>query len=555
MAKINNILSAQEKKQETKKFSVQMIHYSKLEPSADNRYTVDQVEELANMILLSGGVKQNLLARKKTPDTYTIIAGHRRRAAVRYLVEDRGLDQFALVPVHVENTDDIIAKLDLILTNAGCRVRNDWEKMMEVNELYELLAALKCGSDQDKAVLKLMTGMDPDEIGGREIRAIVAEKLGMGETKVANLRNIEANLSPELKERFKEGDIGISVANEAAGLPPEKQKELEEKETVKLADVKAMKAVSESDTDADTAEERHEELPVERVFPRTCITGRSPYGNCVCCGNNGVSCCAECSEGCNGRCGWLDETVPGAEEKTENLEAEDDDACIYDLPVECPVDAACEEICCEDCLREDCDKRCHEAHYPHCLGTPPWEKKNGEHVASEPLTVDSVPEYDRKLLLEIMEKESEVIETMQEYWSENQPMTLTKHRMMMDAYKMLLKYHDSQSKSEPIIQMELPKLKNNDQRKEWINNYKEWPVWFTVPEASEIYYRYDFADGSSFVICEYRYYVEWMEKYRDMDPEATGTREYILKPGYRYLQDCSSNTTAMIEHLKEVQKR
>lgn len=27
-------------------------------------------------------------------------------------------------------------------------------------------------------------------------------------------------------------------------------------------------------------------------------------------------------------------------------------------------------------------------------------------------------------------------------------------------------------------QPELPKLKNNDQRKEWLNNYKDWGLWY-----------------------------------------------------------------------------
>lgn len=40
---------------------------------------------------------------------------------------------------------------------------------------------------------------------------------------------------------------------------------------------------------------------------RGCITGLSPYGNCVCCGQDGMECCAECREDCNGRCGWIPE--------------------------------------------------------------------------------------------------------------------------------------------------------------------------------------------------------------------------------------------------------
>ena len=103
-------------------------------------------------------------------------------------------------------------------------------------------------------------------------------------------------------------------------------------------------------------------------------------------------------------------------------------------------------------------------------------------------------------------------------------------------------------------QPDLPALKNNDQRKEWLNTYHDWPVWFEVPEAAEVYYRYDLSDGSSLVICEYHYWLEWMARYGD-EPDRTGTREYLLTPGYHYLEDCKSNRTTMIDKLKEVQRR
>ena len=39
------------------------------------------------------------------------------------------------------------------------------------------------------------------------------------------------------------------------------------------------------------------------------------------------------------------------------------------------------------------------------------------------------------------------------------------------------------------------------------------------------------------------------------EPDRTGTREYLLTPGYHYLEDCKSNRTTMIDKLKEVQRR
>ena len=102
-------------------------------------------------------------------------------------------------------------------------------------------------------------------------------------------------------------------------------------------------------------------------------------------------------------------------------------------------------------------------------------------------------------------------------------------------------------------------MKNNDQRKAFLNTYQSWPVWFTVPQADEIYYRYDFEDGSAFVIRETKYFNEWMLRYIEMgntsyDPEVVRTQEYILKPNYRYLSNCQSNRSEMIDYLRKLQK-
>lgn len=101
----------------------------------------------------------------------------------------------------------------------------------------------------------------------------------------------------------------------------------------------------------------------------------------------------------------------------------------------------------------------------------------------------------------------------------------------------------------------MPILRNNDQRKEWLESFRSWPVWFEVPEASEVYYRYELPDGSSIVVCEYRYWVEWMERYADESPDKAGERVYLLEPGYHYLHDCLTSRTMLVEKLKEIQRK
>lgn len=104
-------------------------------------------------------------------------------------------------------------------------------------------------------------------------------------------------------------------------------------------------------------------------------------------------------------------------------------------------------------------------------------------------------------------------------------------------------------------QPELPVMKNNDQRKEFLDSFHDWPVWFEVLETSEVYYRYNMPDGNSIVICEYNSYCEWMAQYNDMDPEKKYQKMYLLEPGYRYLYDCLKNKSQLVDYLKEAQKK
>ncbi len=180
------------------------------------------------------------------------------------------------------------------------------------------------------------------------------------------------------------------------------------------------------------------------------------------------------------------------------------------------------------------------------------EDPEEEDVGSE----QPVKTYDKAILEEMIKDCEGKLETMGDYWAQHLPDTYTKYKMQIRAYKDLLAAGGEEEQAEePIEQPPLPVLKNDDQRKAWLDKYREWPVWFEVPQASEVYYRYDLEDGYSLVICEYQYYVRWMEKMGDMSPERTGTREYLLIPGHRYLHDCLANRTALIEHLKKMKRK
>lgn len=215
----------QEKKKPAPK--VQMIHYSKLNPSDDNFYDTDDIEKLAAAIRLAGEVKNPIRVKKTDIDEYEINEGHRRRLAVIKCVEEYGLKDLEFVPCIVEKPDNLLNSINLILSNSTQRERTEHEKMLETQKLRELLNVYAEENDQ--------------KISSVEMRQLISDILGISKTKVAQLESINRNLIKEAKEKFEHDDLPVSVATEMASLPKEKQKHLIQKQDLKLSDVKNAK--------------------------------------------------------------------------------------------------------------------------------------------------------------------------------------------------------------------------------------------------------------------------------------------------------------------------
>ena len=137
-------------------------------------------------------------------------------------------------------------------------------------------------------------------------------------------------------------------------------------------------------------------------------------------------------------------------------------------------------------------------------------------------------------------------------------------KMVMDALQALeesMYMHDmpEQEKPEPV-QPELPILKNNDQRKAFIEAYETWPIWIDLEQTGERYYRYDFEDGTSFVIRVSLQHV--YQNYNRTEKVGYRHEEYFLLgmknkwiPGMPTFTESSSNKSAMVDHLRELQKK
>lgn len=119
-----------------------------------------------------------------------------------------------------------------------------------------------------------------------------------------------------------------------------------------------------------------------------------------------------------------------------------------------------------------------------------------------------------------------------------------------------------------VSQPELPVLKNNDQRKDFIDAYQSWPVWIDQQLTGEKYYRYDLTDKVAIVVKVNRKHA-WKDYKESNDFEYAAEQYYLLgikttwsSKGTKIVEDesrtfyeCNTNKTALVDYLKEFQKK
>ena len=240
--------------------------------------------------------------------------------------------------------------------------------------------------------------------------------------------------------------------------------------------------------------------------------------------------------------------------------------CLHDEAVDCNIHNAkdialslgadCKGICCISC-EESCGARCNYSAHDGKVENEVIETKGM--VIKEP----KKPLFTAKQHIEdAIKKEEEMLEQMESYWKENQPDTLVKHQTMLLAYKCLLTDMENH-KTKPVNQKqpELPILRNNEQCKEFIDNFFNWNIWIDQQETSERYYRYDFDNGVSFVIRVSMIHAWEGGKYSEVS--SWGNAEYFIigaddkyyKGVTKTFKESSSNKSAMIDYLKDYQKK
>lgn len=194
---------------------IEYIDEAKLHGDAENFYSMEGVEELAQNIELIG-LQQPLRVRPDPEDEggYIVVSGHRRLTAIRTICKADEPERWRTVPCIVERGEQSPAmrELRLIYANSDTRRMSSADISAQAERVERLLYQLK-----EEGV----------EFPGR-MRDHVAEVCQVSKSKLARMKVIREGLSqsPQIAGAWKKGELSEATAYRLAHLPEELQDEI-----------------------------------------------------------------------------------------------------------------------------------------------------------------------------------------------------------------------------------------------------------------------------------------------------------------------------------------
>lgn len=532
-------------------------------PSEENFYNTEKLERLKQSIKLLG-ILQPLLIENRDGKDY-VIAGHCRRKCCIDLINE-GNEKFSRIPCIYKTSseleqdagqeDDIVRQIMIIQANCY-RDKSDWEKMTETLKMEELVKELR-----EKTPMEGKT------------RDILKDLIGTSNGQLGRYHAISTNLCGQLMSEFAEDKIKISVAYEVSKLNKEYQKQAcelySETGILTLDDIRDLYRQQEAEkgipgqmtietaTGQNRPPEDDTEIPAETQIERfyestnknmknyiiqedknmTIFMLSNLYGSARV--RNGHLNYQGSTAGITFNPGGVFEhelswqslakiligkyghkkpvkmvsvDIPEKPKKKDN-EVSGPAKCITGKSKSgiCGAAAYCdtEYKCCAQCP-DDCNGRCG------------WLEERCQSAAETP---------DEK------QQDSDDYKTSIEMLPENR----TEHLRE---------------------QPPLPDMRNNDQRKQWLREYKSWGLWYTDPHIGVRYYKYDFNNGARLIAEEYdpepRKESWWVptEPYflhlvGGPEPERSGgVPKWTYHSKYHKFPN---SETELVEFLKEVQK-
>ena len=190
---------------------IEYIDIDLLDGDERNFYQLTDIDELADNIQMCG-LQQPIRVRAGEGGRFTIVSGHRRRAALAQLVE-KGLDQFRRVPC-IRETDDVspaLQELRLIFANSSTRKLTSAEIGEQAERVEALLYQLK---------------EDGFEFPEGRMRDVVAAACNTHGSKLARIKVIRERLLSNFRPEWERGSIPEQAAYALAQFPADMQERI-----------------------------------------------------------------------------------------------------------------------------------------------------------------------------------------------------------------------------------------------------------------------------------------------------------------------------------------
>ena len=207
----------------TQEEKIVYIDIDNLESNPKNFYGLRDVEALAGLIAVSHLIEP-LTVSAKADGKYTIISGHRRRAAVQKLLDDGVYNEHTLpcivkdcrrISIEQENgeiiefDEDAVEMLNLIASNRGQREeRTIDEKLQEVKYLEKFAQAIYHQKDRGKR--------------GRFRNFFAEEILNISKSQLQRINSME-KLTDKVKQAIDDKKLSESAAREMTTMTAEEQ--------------------------------------------------------------------------------------------------------------------------------------------------------------------------------------------------------------------------------------------------------------------------------------------------------------------------------------------
>lgn len=235
-------------------FRTQDVSINKMYSNDKNFYSVEDIEPLAQKILLVG-LMENLEVVHDPCDRgeYRIIAGERRWRALKILVE-KGYTEFEKATCQIQTpASEEEETLRLIIAN-DYRNKTVSDILEEEDKLKKILERMKKNG-------QMIMGID---LNSGRIRDVVAYFLKIAPTKVAQIESINKHLIPEFSKELKEGRLTFSAAYMISGMNEETQAEMLERYQENGLTYKEVKEIKQQQEEKAAAEQIEGQMDIDQ---------------------------------------------------------------------------------------------------------------------------------------------------------------------------------------------------------------------------------------------------------------------------------------------------